>query len=87
MLLVKIISNLQHLYGKLRYKDLDAALLRLNKPMNQMQSVEVMPREIERVQLFLSANPDKEFKLKETSIIRHALIKVMKTCGMDEKGI
>ena len=31
---VNILANLQHLYGKPSYQELDAALLCLNKPMN-----------------------------------------------------
>ena len=33
---VKMMANLQCLYVKPRYQDLDAALLHLNEPMNQM---------------------------------------------------
>ena len=36
---VDIMANLQRLYGKPIYQELDAALLRLNKPMNVMQPV------------------------------------------------
>ena len=50
---VDIIYNLQSLYGKPSYQDLDAALLGLNKPMNQMQPVKVMLRVIKEIQLFL----------------------------------
>ena len=44
-----IIENLQRLYGKQSYQDLDAALLRLNELINQMQPVEVILRVIEEV--------------------------------------
>ena len=36
---VDILYNLQRLYGKPIYQELDAALLRLNEPMNRMQPV------------------------------------------------
>ena len=34
--LVEILANLQHLYGKPSYQKCDAALLRLNEPINWM---------------------------------------------------
>ena len=36
---VDILANLQGLYGKLIYQDLDTTLFRLNEPMNRMQPV------------------------------------------------
>ena len=58
--LVDTLSNIQRLYGKLRYQDIDAALLSLNKPMNRMQPVEVMLRGNKEVKLFHLDNPDKD---------------------------
>ena len=46
---VDILANPQYLYGKPIYQDLDAASLRLNDPMNRMQTVEVMLRGIKEV--------------------------------------
>ena len=43
---VDILANLQRLYGKPSYRELNAALLLLNKTMNIMQPVEVMIRGI-----------------------------------------
>ena len=43
---VDILANLQHLYGKPSYQDLNAAFLRLKNPMNRMQPVEVRLRGI-----------------------------------------
>ena len=57
---VDIMANLQRLYGKPSYQELDSALLHLNNQMNRMQPVEVMLRGIEEVQIFLLANPDKD---------------------------
>ena len=44
---VDILANLQCLYGRPRYQELDDALLRLNEPMDQMQPIKVMLRGIE----------------------------------------
>ena len=44
---VDILVNIQRLYGKTSYQELDAVLLRLNDPMNIIQPVEVVLREIE----------------------------------------
>ena len=46
---VDILANLQQIYGKTIYQELDAALIRLNDPMNIMQPVEVMLRGIKEV--------------------------------------
>ena len=46
---VDILENLQFLYGKPIYQELDTTLLRLNYPMNIMQTVEVMLRGIKEV--------------------------------------
>ena len=84
---VNILANLQHLYGKPSYQELDAALLCLNEPMNIIKPAEVMLRGIEGVQLFLLANPDKDRALTETNLISYALIKLTKTGVMYAKGI
>ena len=44
---VYIMENIQRLYGKPSYQDIDAALLRLNDLMKIMQLIEVMLRGIE----------------------------------------
>ena len=75
---VDILENLQHLYGKPSYQELDAALLHLNKSMNRMQPAEVILRVIEEVQLLPLANPDKDRTLIETNLISYALIKLTK---------
>ena len=48
---VDILANLQQIYGKTSYQELDAALIRLKEPMNRMQPVEVMLRGIKEVRL------------------------------------
>ena len=71
-------ANLQCLYGKPSYQDLDAALLRLNKPMNRLQPVGVTLRKIKEIQLFLLANLKKYCALTELNPISCALIKLTK---------
>ena len=66
---VNILDNLQRLYGKTSYQELDAALLRLNEQIKWMQPVEVMIIVIEEVQLFLLANTDREGSLTEPNIM------------------
>ena len=44
---VDILANLQSLYGKQSYQELNAVLLSLNEPINIMQPVEFMIRGIE----------------------------------------
>ena len=66
---VDILENLQRLYGKPIYQELDTSLLRLNDSVNRMQPVEVMPRRIEEVQLFLVFNPDKDRDLTGPKLI------------------
>ena len=83
---VNIITNLQRLYGRLRYQELDAALLCLNETMKLIQWVEVMLIVIEEVQLFLLSNPDKDRALTEPDLIIYALIKLTKTGGVYSKG-
>ena len=56
---VDIIENIQHLYGKLSYQELDAALIHLNKTMQRMELVKVMLRGFEEVQIFLLSNLEK----------------------------
>ena len=84
---VDILEKLQRLYGKPSYQELDAELLRLNKPMNIMQPVEVMIRGIKEVKLFLLAITDKYRDLNEPNLISYALIKITKTGGIYSKGI
>ena len=48
---VEILAIPQQIYVKLSYQELDAALIRLNDPMNRMQPVEVMLRGIKEVRL------------------------------------
>ena len=84
--LVNILDNIQRLYGKPIYQELDAALLHINKMTNQMQLVKVMLRRIEYVQLFLLYNPEEDWALTEPNLISYAPIKLMKTGGMYEKG-
>ena len=71
---VNILANLQRLYVKPSYQELDAALLCPNKPMNRMQTVEVVLRVIEELQLFLLANPDEDLESTESNLISYALI-------------
>ena len=84
---VDILANIQRIYGKPINQELDSALLHLNKPMNQMKSIEVMIRGIEELQLFLLSNPDEDRALTEPNLISYALIKLTKTRGMYAKGI
>ena len=84
---VDIMANLQRLYGKPSYQELDAALIRLNKTMNIMQPVEVILRLIEEVQLLLSANPDEEWALTEPNLTSYLLIKITKIGRIYAKGI
>ena len=44
--LVDILADLQHIYGKPSYQELNAAFLRLNETMNRMQLFKVMLRVI-----------------------------------------
>ena len=60
---VDILANLQYIYGKPIYQELDTALLRLNYPMNRMQTVEVVLRGIKEVKIFLLVDPDKDHAL------------------------
>ena len=75
---VDILANLQRLYGKPVYQGIDAVLLRLNNPMNQIQPVEVMLRGIEELQLFLLSNTEEERELTDPNLISYALIKLTK---------
>ena len=79
--------NLQCHHGKPSYKELDAALLQLNEPINILQPVEVMLRGIKEVQLLPLANPYKDRTLTEPNLISYALIKLTKTGGIYTKGI
>ena len=85
--LVSILENIQRLYGKPCYQELDAALIRLNNPMNQIQPDKVVLRRIEEVQLFLLSNPDKERTLMEPNLIIYKIIKLTKAGGVYAKGI
>ena len=85
--LVDIPANLQRLYGKPSYQELNASLLRINKLMNQIQPVKVMLSCIKEVQLFLLVNPDKDRALTEPNLISYALIKLSKIGGIYTKGI
>ena len=76
---VEILANLKRLHGKPIYQEIDAALIYLNQPMNQMQTIEVMIRVIEDLQLFLLANPGKDRAFTKTNLISNALIKLTKT--------
>ena len=78
---VDILSNLHHLYGNPSYQELDAALLRLNEPMNMIQPVEFMLCSIKEVQLFPLVNPDKDHALTEPNLIIYSLIKRTKKGG------
>ena len=73
---VNIIANLQCLYKKTIYQELDAALLRLNEPTKQKQLVKLVLIGIEEVQIFLLANPDLYRALTEPNLIIYALIKL-----------
>ena len=85
---IDILANLQYiLYGKLIYQELDVAMLRLNYPMNRVQTVKVMLRGITEVKIFLLFNPDKDRALTEPNLISYALIKLTKPGGMYAKGI
>ena len=84
--LVDILENLQRLYRKSIYQEFDAAIIFLNKTMNQMQPVEVMLIVIEEVKLFLLANPDKDCALTELNLISYALIKLKKLGGCMPKA-
>ena len=48
---VEIMANLQKIYVKLSYQELDTVLIHLKYPMNRMQPVEVMLRGIKEVRL------------------------------------
>ena len=63
---VNILENLQYLYGKPIYQELDTALLRLNYPMNIMQTVEVMLRGIKEVCLLNTMKCNKIRELYHT---------------------
>ena len=76
---VDILANLQCLYRKPSYQEVDTALLRLKKPMKRMQPVGVMLIGIGEVKLFLLANPDEESTLTEPNLISYALTILTKT--------
>ena len=78
-------ANLQRIYGKPSYQDINTALLRLKDLMNIMKPVELMLKGIELVQLFLLANPDKDRALIEPNLINYALIKLTKICQGDQE--
>ena len=84
---VNILTNLQRLYKKPSYQELDAKLQCLNKPMNRMQPVEVMLRGIKEVQPLLLYNSEEEHALEEPNLSSYALIKTHKTGGMYKKDI
>ena len=84
---VDILANLQHLYGKPRYQELDAALLRLKEAINIMRPVEVILRLKGEVQLFFLDNPNEDSALTELNLISYALIKLTKIGGVYAKGI
>ena len=84
---VDILANLQRLYVKLSYQELDAALLSLNETMNQLQPVKVMLCGIDEFQLSLLDNPDKYRALTEPKLISYSLIKLSKTGRIYAKGI
>ena len=57
---IDILANLQYIYGNPIYQELDTALLRLNYPMNRIQTVEVVLRGNKELKIFLLVNPDKD---------------------------
>ena len=82
-----MLANLQCLYVKPSFRDIDATLLQLNELMNQIQLVKVIIIVIEEVQLFLLSHPNGKRALTEQNLISYALIKLTKTRGMYSKGI
>ena len=53
-------------------QELDQALLRLNKPMDRNQPVEVMLKGMEEIQMFLMTHPDGDRELSEVSNLKNA---------------
>ena len=82
-----VLSHIHSLYGKPSLTELEGALLRLNKPMNQINPIEVMLQGIEEVQIFLLSNPEEYRQLSEPNLIGYALIKLSKCGGMYAKAL
>ena len=75
----EILENLRRLYTKPSYQYLNAALFRLNEPINKLKPLEFMLIGIEKVQLFLLANPERDCALTKPNLISYALIELTKT--------
>ena len=67
-----ILQQLQTLYRKPSLRYIDAALLRLNDPMDRNQPMEVMIWDIKEVQIFLLSHPEDNMSLPDTALINYA---------------
>ena len=83
---VDTLANLQRLYRKPRYQEIDAALLCLNNPTNRMQPVEFMLIWTEELKLFLLSKPDEDRAITKPNLISYAMIELTMTRGMYAKG-
>ena len=84
---VDILVNLQHIYGKPSYQELDAAFSCLKYSMNIIQLFKVMLILIEEEQPSFLSKPDEDRTLTKPNLIIYALIKLTKTGGMYSKCI
>ena len=75
-----ILKRLKRFYGTPSLQELDQALLRLHKPMDRNQPVEVMLCNTDDVQMLLMAHPDGDHELSDINIISYGMIKPPK-CG------
>ena len=84
---VEVLQHLQQRYGLPSYGEIDQAMARLQEPMDRMQPIEVMLRQIEEVQMFLLASPEEGREHSDVTLIQYALIKLSKTGGMYTKAL
>ena len=74
-----IIFRLFHLYGKPTLQEVNDALARLSSPMDRLDTIEVMLKSVEEVQMFLLADQTEDRSLKESQMITYAMIKMNST--------
>ena len=84
--LSQILTCLITIYGKPSINKLDQALIRLNEPMDRLQTVKVMLHGVEDVQLFLLSKPNEHWELPDALMISYVLIKLTNT-GLYAKAL
>ena len=73
-----ILERLKIFFGTPILQEYNQALLRLHKPMDRNQPVEVMLRNTEGVQMFLMEHPDGYRELRNLNLISYDIIKLSK---------